>query len=157
LTIDPAHIQVNPNVVDDHLFKANSHQYGSGTATGGASTWDAIQVSKPANTEPESVKRTSSEESTQHRAYLGVNPGTASINNILGNEANQLSSNAPELGKHRSNNPKDPASRVDHHKPSTKEKFVGSVKMLFGKASGDQDALSEGEALSKGNVERGGR
>jgi hypothetical protein len=155
LTIDPAHLQVNPNVVDEHHFKVNTHQYGSGEASGGASTWDAIEVSKPQDSEP--VKRTSSEESSRHRAYHGVVPGSASINNILGNEANKLTSNAPERGKPRSNDPKDPASRVDHHTPSTKEKFVGKVKVLFGKATGDQDALSEGEALGKGNVEKGGR
>ena len=79
----------------------------------------------------------------------------ASINNILGNEANQLSSNAPEAGKQRGKDPEEAASHVDHHKPSAKEKIVGTVRAWFGKTVGDQDLISEGKALRKGNVERG--
>ena len=151
---DPAHIQVNPNVVDEHLFKTNSHHYGTGKVSGGASTWDAVP-----NPEPHETKHLEpvSSNSGEHRAYHGVIGGTQSINNILGNEANGLASNAPSKGKHRSNNPTDPASRVDHHDPSTKEKFVGKVKVLFGKATGDEDILASGDALRKGNMERGAK
>ena len=158
LTIDPSHQQVNPNAVDNHLFKANSHHYGTGRPSGGASTWDAVrkpEEHETAHLEPVSSK--DSNDSDEHRAYHGVIAGTASINNVLGNEANNLTSNAPELGKRRSNNPDDPASRIDHHDPSAKENFVGKVKVLFAKATGDQDMLSSGDALRKGNMERGNK
>ena len=92
-----------------------------------------------------------------HRAYHGVIGGAQSINNILGNEANGLTSNAPQKGKQRSNDPTDPASRIDHHEPSTKEKIVGKVKVLFGKATGDEDLVASGDALRKGNMERGAK
>jgi hypothetical protein len=158
LTIDPSHQQVNPNTVEEHLFKTNSHHYGTGQASGGASTWDAVR--KPEEHETNHLKPISSiksNSSDDHRAYHGVISDTVSINNILGNEANNLTSNAPELGKHRSNNPDDPASRIDHHDPSTKEKFIGKVKVLFAKATGDQDMLSSGDALQKGHMERGNK
>jgi len=93
----------------------------------------------------------------EHRSYHGATAGTESINNILGSEANQLVSNAPELGKARSNNPRAPADRDDEHIPSTKEKIVGHVKVMFGKATGDQDIISSGRALKEGNVERGSK
>ena len=96
-------------------------------------------------------------EDKEHRSYHGVIPGSASINNVLGNEANQLQTNAPELGKPRRNNPTDAAHRVDRHVPSTKEKVVGRAKILFGKATGNQDLLSSGEALRDGEMEKGSK
>lgn len=136
----------------------NSHHYGTGQASGGASTWDAVR--KPEEHETAHLGPVSSKvpnDSDKHRTYHGVIAGTASINNVLGNEANNLTSNAPEMGKHRSDDPDDPASRIDHHNPSTKEKFVGQVKVLFAKATGDQDMLSSGDALRKGHMERGNK
>jgi hypothetical protein len=154
LIIDPAHQQVNPSVVDDHVFKSNSHHYGSGASTGGSSSWDAIPKPKETDTKHlEPVLSTDSE--TGHRAYHGVTPATASINNVLGNVTNDLTGNAPELGKQRSGRPTDPASRSDHHKPSAKEKVLGELKVIVGKVTGDQDLLSSGEALRDGNMERG--
>jgi len=152
--LDPAHQQVNPSVVEDHLFKSNSHLYGKGQASGGASSWDAIQDPKPKDIEDVEPTR-SHDSSEEHRAYHGVIPATASINNILGNEANNLASNAPELGKRRRDDPKDGASRADHHNPSTREKLVGKVKVLIAKATGNQDVYSSGEALEDGHVEKG--
>lgn len=155
LIVDPAHQQVNPNTADDHVFKSNSHNYGSGIASGGASTWDAVRDPKPHETDH--LEPVSSNEPSGHRTYHGVIAGTASINNVLGNEANNLTDNSPQLGKRRSNNPTDPASRAAHHDPSAKEKFVGKAKVLFGKASGNQDILSSGEALQDGKMERGNK
>lgn len=158
LTIDPSHQQVNPNAVEAHLFKTNSHNYGTGQASGGASTWDAIRKPEEHETNHlEPIASRDSDGSDDHRAYHGVISGNMSINNVLGNEANNLTSNAPEMGKRRSNNPDDPASRIDHHEPSTKEKFVGNIKVLFAKATGDQDMVSSGDALRKGNMERGNK
>lgn len=102
------------------------------------------------------MKPISSKDSeTGHRAYHGVTPATASINNVLGNVANDLNDNAPELGKHRSGRPTDPASRADHHTPSTKEKVVGQMKLMAAKVTGNQDTVSAGEALRDGNMEQG--
>jgi hypothetical protein len=154
LILDPSHQQVNPSVVDDHVFKTNSHHYGSGASTGGSSSWDAIPKPEEKDTEHlEPILSTDSQ--TGHRAYHGVTPATASINNTLGNLANDLTSNAPELGKQRSGRPTDPASRTDHHEPSTKEKVIGGLKVLAGKVTGDVDLVSSGEALRDGNMETG--
>jgi hypothetical protein len=81
--------------------------------------------------------------------------GTASINNILGNEVNQLSNNAPEAGKPRGKDPTEAAHHVDQHAPTTKEKIAGTAKVWFSKMTGNQDLLSEGVALRKGEVEKG--
>ena len=148
---------MNPSVVDEHIFKANSHQYGVGQPTGGASTWDAVKESKPENVKSRSSDASNYPDENEHRSYHGVITGNASINNVLGNEANQLTTNAPELGKPRSGNPTDAAHRVDRHTPSTKEKVVGQIKVLFGKATGDSDILSSGEALRDGDMERGSK
>ena len=155
MTVDPAHQQVNPSTVDDHLFKSNSRYYGSGAPSGGSSTWDAVPEPEPHETDH--LNLGSPRHSSGHRAYHGVIAGTISINNELGNEANDLTGNAPGKGKSRTQNPTDPASRIDHHDPSTKEKFVGKVKVLFGKASGNRDVFSSGDALRKGKVERGNK
>ena len=145
-------------MVDDHLFKANSRLYGTGHAPGGASTWDAVPKPEEHETNHlEPMFSKASNGSDSHRGYRGVISGTESINNVLANEANNLTSNAPEMGKPRSNNPEDPASRIDHHDPSTKDKFVGEVKVLFAKVTGDQDMLSSGEALRQGDMKRGNK
>ena len=96
LKADPAHIQVNPNVVDEHLFKTNSHHYGTGKVSGGASTWDAVPNPEPHETQH--LKPVSSN-SGEHRAYHGVIGGTQSINNILGNEAKETNSGKRERTK----------------------------------------------------------
>jgi len=155
LTLDPTHQQVNPYSVDDHLFKVNSHSYGQGKVSGGSSTWDAIP--NPTLQETSHLPDVTSEDDTGHRAYHGTITGAASINNVLGSEANQLASNRPDLGKRRSDNLTDPASRAAHHDPSAKKRFVGKAKYLFGKASGNQDMMSSGEALRDGKVERGSK
>ena len=151
VNLDPAHQQVNPSVVEDHLFKSNSHLYGSGRAVGGASSWDAVEPPEPRDTEY--LDPVLSKQPSGHRAYHGVTPTTVSINNILGNEANNLASNAPELGKLRSNNPRDAASRVDQHSPTMKEKVVGKTKVLIAKATGNKDLYSSGEAEEEGRME----
>lgn len=155
LITDPSHQQVNPNVVEDHLFKRNSQNYGMGIASGGASTWDAVR--DPEAHETDDLDPVLSKDSSNHRTYHGVIAGTTSINNVLGNEANNLTGNSPQLGKSRSSNPTDPASRTAHHDPSTKERFVGKFKVMFGKASGNQDVVSSGEALRDGKMERGNK
>jgi hypothetical protein len=153
---DPAHQQVNPNTVDKHLFHTNSHNYGQGSSSGGASNWDAVRRPQPQPPKPsQSEKDTSSNPENEHRAYHGVISGTASINNILGNEVNNLVSNDPKAGKKRGKDPTEAAHHVDHHNPTTKEKITGNAKAWFSKMTGNQDLLSEGEALRKGNVEKG--
>jgi hypothetical protein len=144
-------------VVKEHHFRSNSQNYGEGHATGGASTWDAVKAPKPH--EVESLLSLTSEEpsESERRSYHGATVHTASINNILGSETNRLTDNAPELGKHRSNNPTDAANRVDKHTPSTKEKLTGKIKVLFGKASGNSDIISSGEALRDGEMEPGSK
>jgi hypothetical protein len=155
LIADPAHQQVNPNTVDDHLFKSNSHSYGQGVASGGSSTWDAIETPKPKTDQPKQSEKHNDKDYPEHRAYHGIIAGTASINNILGSEVNRLPSNSPEEGKPRGKDPTEAAHHVDHHDPSTKEKIMGTLKAKFGKMVGNEDLRSEGDALRKGNVEKG--
>jgi hypothetical protein len=155
---DPSHQKLNPNTIEHHVFKANSHYYGLGIPTGGASTWDAVR--KPTEHEVahlDPVLPSFSPESEYHRAYRGVTPETASINNVLGGEVNHLVTNSPEMGKHRRENPTDPACHTNFHKPSLKEKVMGNIKVAFARATGNQDLLSNGDALRKGQVEKGGK
>ena len=123
LIVDPAHQQINPNIVDDNLFKSNSHNYRSGAPSGGSSTCDVVSELEPRETDR--IKPVLSHDSPSHRAHHGVVAGTTLINNILGNEANDLQENVPEKWKPGSQNPTDP----DHHDPFTKENLVRKVKV----------------------------
>jgi hypothetical protein len=153
LILDPAHQKVNPNTVSEIEFQQNSRYYGRGVPSGGVSTWDAVRP--PSSGDASSID-TVDDMQHKHRDLHSTTPGSVSINNILGTEINQLySANSPEKGKRRGSDPKEPASRTDHHIPRAKEKIVGKLKVLYAKAINNQDILSSGEAMEEGHMEKG--
>ena len=74
----------------------------------GASSWDAIR--NPESHEITHPELVSSSDPDRHRTYHGKVVGRESTNNVLGNEANNITTNVPELGKTRDEDPTDPGS-----------------------------------------------